>query len=224
VADREEPKPLTIDYYTDMLCVWAWIAQRRIEELTDQWGERIRIVHHCVNVFADTADKMDRQWGDRGSFDGFAEHVQTAAAAYDTAQVHPDLWRKVRPTTSATAHLLVKAAALTRSPAAATVLAGAIRYAFFVEARDISQLRVLLDIAATEGFDPEHLNDALASGRAMAALLTDYSGSEARGVKGSPSWVMNDGRQILYGNLGYRILHANVEELLNHPEQEASWC
>jgi predicted DsbA family dithiol-disulfide isomerase len=26
-------KPLVIDYYSDILCVWAWIAQRRIEEL-----------------------------------------------------------------------------------------------------------------------------------------------------------------------------------------------
>jgi predicted DsbA family dithiol-disulfide isomerase len=224
VDDREELQPLTIDYYTDMLCVWAWIAQRRIEELTSQWGERIRLVHHCVNVFADTADKMERQWRDRGGFDGFAEHVQTAAAAYETAHVHPDLWRKVRPTTSATAHLLVKAAALSRSPAAATALADAIRHAFFVQARDISQLPVLMDVAAGEGFDTGRLNDVLASGRAMAALLSDYSASEERGIRGSPSWVMNDGRQILYGNLGYRILHANVEELLHHPEQEASWC
>ena len=26
-------QPLVIDYYTDILCVWAWVAQRRIEEL-----------------------------------------------------------------------------------------------------------------------------------------------------------------------------------------------
>ena len=58
----------------------------------------------------------------------------------------------------------------------------------------------------------------------MAALLSDYGASDAQGIKGSPSWVMNQGRQVLYGNLGYRILHANVEELLSHPEQEASWC
>ena len=25
--------PIVIDYYTDVLCVWAWIAQRRIDEL-----------------------------------------------------------------------------------------------------------------------------------------------------------------------------------------------
>ena len=218
------PEALTIDYYTDILCVWAWIAQRRIEELETQWGEQIQLAHHCVNVFADTEEKMARQWGDRGGFDGFADHVQASASAYETAPVHPDLWRKIRPTTSATAHLVLKATEITRSPAAGIHLAAAIRHEFFVEARDISQLQVLMEIAAAEELDPGELNEALISGRAMAALLSDYSASDAQGIKGSPSWVMNEGRQILYGNLGYRILHANVEELLNHPEQEASWC
>ncbi len=221
---QQSAKPVTIDYYTDILCVWAWIAQRRMEELAAQWGEKIQVTHHCVNVFADTSEKMVRQWGDRGGFDGFAAHIQTSAAAYDTAPVHPGLWRTVRPTTSATAHLLLKAAELNNSSATAIRLAAAIRQAFFIDARDISQLQVLMEIAAAEGLDTGALNEALISGKAIAALLSDYASCEAQGIKGSPSWVMNDGRQILYGNLGYRILHANVEELLRHPEQEASWC
>jgi hypothetical protein len=35
---------------------------------------------------------------------------------------------------------------------------------------------------------------------------------------------MNQGRQILYGHVGYRVLNANIEELLSHPENKASWC
>jgi predicted DsbA family dithiol-disulfide isomerase len=218
------PEPLTINYYTDILCVWAWIAKRRIDELEAEWGAQIRLTHHCVNVFGDTEEKMTRQWAARGGFDGFADHVQASASSYETAPVHPDLWRKVRPSTSATAHLVLKAAEITRSDTAAINLATAIRQAFFIDARDISQLPILMEIAAGEDLDPAELNEALVSGRAMAALLSDYSASDAQGIKGSPSWVMNQGRQILYGNLGYRILHANVEELLRHPEQEASWC
>ncbi len=44
------------------------------------------------------------------------------------------------------------------------------------------------------------------------------------GLKGSPSLVMNNGRQVLYGNVGYRIINANVKELLKRPDSEASWC
>lgn len=217
-------QPIVIDYYTDMLCVWAWIAQRKIDELEAQWGDEIRLEHHCVNVFGDTQGKMARQWADRGGYEGFAQHVQDATAVHEEAPVHPELWRKVRPTTSATAHLLLKAAQITASHDAMVGLAVALRQAFFVDAVDISRLEALLPIAEACALDTDRLNDVLVSGEAMAALLSDYSTAEQRGIKGSPSWVMNDGRQILYGNVGYRILHANVEQLLHHPEQEASWC
>lgn len=35
---------------------------------------------------------------------------------------------------------------------------------------------------------------------------------------------LNEGRQILFGNVGYRVLQANIEELIKNPEVEASWC
>ena len=45
------------------------------------------------------------------------------------------------------------------------------------------------------------------------------------GVKCSPSLVLNEGRQTLYGNVGYRIIEANIEGLLREPAAgAASWC
>lgn len=224
--DTPEPDSdrLVIDYYTDVLCIWAWIAQRRVEELEARWDHRIRIEHHCVDVFGDTHGKMAGAWADRGGFDGFAEHVHEAALGYETATVHADAWRRVRPSTSATAHLVLKAAALSDSPDAMVALAGHIRHAFFVDAVDVSHLPTVLEVAVGAGLPGDALTDAIDSGRAAAALLADYQRTESQGIRGSPSWVMNGGRQILYGNVGYRILNANVEELLRHPEQEASWC
>lgn len=45
-----------IDYYTDMLCVWAWIAQPRLEELQRQWGKQIEVRHRYVDIFGDGQD------------------------------------------------------------------------------------------------------------------------------------------------------------------------
>ena len=64
----------------------------------------------------------------------------------------------------------------------------------------------------------------LDSGQAMASLSEDLHHASTQGVKGSPTWVLNEGRQQLYGNVGYRILSANIDELLNNPADEASWC
>jgi hypothetical protein len=37
--------------------------------------------------------------------------------------------------------------------------------------------------------------------------------------------ILNQGRQKLFGNVGYRIIEANIQELLReaNPDQ-ASWC
>jgi hypothetical protein len=36
--------------------------------------------------------------------------------------------------------------------------------------------------------------------------------------------VLNEGRQHLNGNVGYRVIEANVRELLHKPADEMSWC
>lgn len=43
---------------------------------------------------------------------------------------------------------------------------------------------------------------------------------------GSPAYVFNDGRQLLYGNVGYRIIASNLRELMSahRVEGEPSWC
>jgi predicted DsbA family dithiol-disulfide isomerase len=99
-------QPLVIDYYTDILCVWAWVDQRRIEELNRQLGDNIELRYHYVDVFGDVAKKMDAQWKQRGGYVGFAEHVQESAATYDVP-VSPKIWAEIRPATSGNAHLVL---------------------------------------------------------------------------------------------------------------------
>jgi predicted DsbA family dithiol-disulfide isomerase len=216
--------PLEVDYYTDVLCVWAWIAQHRIDEIEKEWGDRIRLRHHCVNVFGDTLNRIGDKWSDRGGYAGFAEHVEESAAPFEFAPINPAIWRDVRPYTSATAHMALKAAELQKSADDANKLAVALRKSFFVEALDIGSVQVVLKIAGDAGFDPVDLESRIESGQALAALVADYERAREISIKGSPSWVLNNGRQILYGNVGYRILSANIEELLKSPVDEASWC
>ncbi|MFT4998949.1 MAG: hypothetical protein ACJA0M_001028 [Chitinophagales bacterium] len=54
--------------------------------------------------------------------------------------------------------------------------------------------------------------------------MSDYQQAKQNSIKGSPSYTIDRGRQTFYGNLGYRVLAADIEELLTSPEEEASWC
>ena len=99
-----------------------------------------------------------------------------------------------------------------------------IRQAFFVDAVDISDLEVLIELAEEASIDRGELRESFRDGSAIAMLSTDLRDAAEQGVRGSPTWVLNEGRQLLYGNVGYRILNANIEELMRHPGTEASWC
>lgn len=220
----ETEQPLTIDYYTDILCVWAWVAQRRVEELHQQFGSRIILHYHYLDVFGDTAGKIQTQWADRGLYEGFAEHVIHSASSFRDAPVNRDIWAKVRPATSANAHLVLKAAAVACGLQVSNELALEVRKAFFVRALDVSDMDTLYGIADEKGLDIGPVQAAIRDGSAMAALMGDYQSAKSQALKGSPSYVMAEGRQTLYGNVGYRVLHANVEELLKNPADEACWC
>jgi predicted DsbA family dithiol-disulfide isomerase len=62
------------------------------------------------------------------------------------------------------------------------------------------------------------------SGAAHAALCADFDAKDRQLVEGSPTFVLNQGRQKLYGNVGYRIIEASINELLADPSDRASWC
>ena len=217
-------QPLVIDYYSDILCVWAWIAQRRIEELQQTFGPALEFRYRYVDIFGDTQAKMDALWQQKGGYDGFAQHVHKAAVGYEHAPINAKTWSQVRPTTSANAHLLLKAVELAYDQPTSVATALMLRQAFFVDAIDISQLDVLYDLAASKDLNPALLQSHIGDGSAIAALMNDYQICKLQTIKGSPSYVIDGGRQVLYGNVGYRVLHANIEELAKNPQQEASWC
>ena len=217
-------EPLVIEYYTDILCVWAWIAQRRVDELEAEYGNKVHFRHRYIDLFGDTQTRMQEHWGDRGSYNGFGEHVCQAATPYISAPVNKDVWRTCRPTTSGNAHLVIKAVELSCGESAAITLALAIRKAFFTDAVDISNLNVLMEMVQAQQTDPQPVWEAINCGAAIAAVMHDYQLAKNQGIKGSPSYVIDGGRQVLYGNVGFRVLHANINELLKNPRDEASWC
>ena len=215
---------ITVDYFSDVLCVWAWIAQPRLEELQKQWGERIALRHRFVDVFGDARQKITTKYGAEDGYQKFHQHIADAAAGFEAASIHADTWCVCRPCSSLPAHLVLKATELVGSQAQLAALALATRRAFFADGVDISDTERLLTLAQGCGIDRAALRDRLDDGSAMAALSSDQRMANSLGVKGSPTWVLNEGRQMLYGNVGYRILSANIEELLTRGGGESSWC
>ena len=63
------------------------------------------------------------------------------------------------------------------------------------------------------------------SGTAHADLEADHRDQRDLMIQGSPTFILNEGRQKLYGNVGYGVIEANINELLRSPTTgAASWC
>lgn len=223
--------PVVADHYSDVLCIWAYCAHVRVKELRHRFGEQISVRYHYVPVFGSTPKKIGAGWAERGGFDAYAEHVRKTAARFPHVRVGDSAWARVRPASSAAPHLFLKAVQLLEgggpSPAEGPYerVDWALRTAFFEDGRDIARRDVQLEVAEAHGLPRAPLEAAMDGGTAMAALLEDVEAQTTQKIEGSPTLVFNGGRQKLYGNVGYRVLEANVEELLHKPDPNwASWC
>jgi predicted DsbA family dithiol-disulfide isomerase len=223
-------KTVPITYFSDALCIWAYIAELRVAALKRSFGEQLHLEFKFCSVFGDTARKIAKNWGGKGGFEGFNAHLLQAAAAFPEITVNPDIWLTVRPASSNSPHLFLKAVSLDEAdggcaPGTMEATLHALRRAFFEDGRDIARWEVQCDVGARSGVNAAVVEAAMHDGTAFAALAADYQDAEAMGVQGSPSFVLNDGRQKLYGNVGFRIIEANIQELLRTPQaDQASWC
>ncbi len=225
-----------ISYFSDVLCIWAYAAQARIDAVKEKFGNTVRLDYRFCSVFGDTARKITLAWKDKGEYAGFNSHLRTVAQRFPHIEVHPEIWLKTRPLTSASAHLFMMAVQhwqqereIEAESGSATSIFDQVMWAFrcgfFRDCRDIARWDVQCELAEALGVDIHAIEKSIRQGTAFARLATDYQDADKMRIEGSPSLVLNEGRQKLYGDVGFRIIEVNIQELLRAPAgDQASWC
>ena len=71
-----------ITYFSDVLCVWAYASQARIDAVREKFGDAVRIEHRFCSVFGDTAGKIASTWKDRGGYEGFNSYLRQVAERF----------------------------------------------------------------------------------------------------------------------------------------------
>ncbi len=227
-----------ISYVSDVLCIWAYVAEVRLDEVRKEFGDSVELEYRFIPIFGATHHRIAEGRKDRGGYAGFGKHVRKVAADFPHVSVNERVWNDVAPTTSSAAHEVLCAARLLTGEGAIDgarrdELAGRtlfeeaawrVRSAFFADARDISQRAVLFDVLDRVGLPVPAIEAKLESGEAMAEMCRDIELRDEHKIEGSPTYYLNQGRQKLYGNVGYRVVSANLRELLEQPRNQASWC
>lgn len=229
---------IQITYVSDVLCVWAYVAEARLDQLRKEFGSSVELEYRFIPIFGATRYRIGEGWKDRGGYSGFGDHVRDVAEGFPHVTVDPRVWTNVAPTTCATAHemlcavrLLVEEGAVgserrddLRGRSLFEEAIWRVRTAFFEDARDISDRNVVLDVLEGIGLPTSKIEAKLASGEATGEACHDVELRDLHKIEGSPTYYLNQGRQKLYGNVGYRVVSANLRELLEQPGQQASWC
>jgi predicted DsbA family dithiol-disulfide isomerase len=219
--------------FSDVLCIWAYVSQAHVDELNRAFADEVMIDVRFCSVFGDARTKLAQRWKDRGGFSGYGAHVRDVADGFEHVVVHADVWRKMQPASSLSCHLFLCAVRRLGKDGklgaeGAEAFAGAcweLRRAFFRDLRDVSQRQVQLEVAEHLGLPVDALVACMDDGSAHAELAADHDLAREHAVTVSPTLILNEGRQRLNGNVSYRVIDANVRELmLQKQEEQASSC
>jgi predicted DsbA family dithiol-disulfide isomerase len=225
--DRRSPLPIT--YWTDPLCVWAFVSQAKHERLLADYAGRIEITSRIVPVFASIPHRFrEGSWAEAGVA-GRVEKTRATAEAFAIEGVDGRLWEIDPPASSWAVGLAVVAARLGaragRLPADAELRYHvALRNTAFHDNRNTARRSVQLEVAESLGLDRGVIEAALDDGSAMAELLEDHCRREHEQVKGSPTYVFDEGREMLYGNVPEAVIRATIDALLEGVMPGGSTC
>ena len=213
---------------------WWRSATRPLRGMKIRDAERVGfMIHQYLDAFSppfgNVVSKMDTTWRERGGVPAYRRHVREIVEKFGHISLHEQTWKTDVPKSSMPAHIFLCAIRRVElsgrcRPSSGDRAAWAVREAFFRQGRDISNERVLLEIAESIGLPAGEIENAIATGAAHAALSEDLELARTQSITASPTLLFNEGRQRLTGNVGYRIIEANIRELLEGAPGQLSWC
>ena len=218
-AYGSDVKPIEFEYWSDPLCVWALVAQPKLEAVLHKHGDLLAPRYRVVPVFGSIPQRFATgSWAERGP-EGLAEATRRVAHQHGLQDVDGGCWLSDCPTSSWSAGAAL-CAVLGMVEDGTITLKVAERYQwrmrerFFLENQNIARRRVQLELAEEVDVPRHVLEDRLDDGTGTRLLWEDHMLRESLGLRGSPTFVFDGGRAMLYGNFSEAVLHATVEELV----------
>jgi predicted DsbA family dithiol-disulfide isomerase len=223
---------LKFSYWSDPLCIWALAAQPKLDRILDEVGEKLSVDYRIVPVFGSLAWRFALgPWAKEG-VEGRVTATRQIAERAGRKDISGECWRRAMPASSWAPAAAIKAVfgldGLDQEgpsgDAAGPVYQRALRECFFVGEKNIALRAVQLEVAEEMGLPRAAIESRLDDGSALAAVWEDQAEKERLHIQGSPTYVFDGGRAMLYGNFDFGILHSTIEELLRGVEPGCSTC
>jgi predicted DsbA family dithiol-disulfide isomerase len=226
---NESQTRIAFSYWSDPLCIWAFVAQDKLDRILADFGGCLEVEYRIVPVFGSLPWRFtEGPWAETG-VDGRVQATRDIARQHGCDGVTGECWKVDMPASSWPAGAAAKAVLQLQRQGRTSADAGArylrrLREAFFVENRNVARRSVQLELAESLDVPRALLQEMLDDGSAWAALWEDHDARERLKIQGSPTYLFEGGRARLYGNFSYGILRATVEELVRGVGPGASAC
>jgi len=229
MTSSDQTRRLTFEYWSDPLCIWAYVAQPRLDAVLARYGNALDVRYHVVPVFGSVPWRFrEGSWAKSG-VGGRVAATQKVAARFGHDDITGACWRDDCPASSWAPGMAIKAVFELEDsgklePGRGAAYQWALRRAFFEDNRNIALRDVQLDVARAEGIETTPITRLLDDGTALALLWEDDNLRNDNRIQGSPTYVFDGGRARLYGNFNERVLQSTVAELLADLVGGASAC
>ena len=225
----EEMTPrLQFSYWSDPLCIWAFVAQSKLERILAEFDGLV-VDYRIVPVFGSVPWRFtEGPWAKEG-LDGRVAATRRIAERAGRSDVSGECWRRAAPASSWVPAAAIKAVFSMERGAECASGTGAryqcsLRERFFVNEENVARRDVQLAAAEALGLPRGQLERRLDDGSAFAAVWEDHIEKERLRIQGSPTYVFDGGRAMLYGNFDYCVLRSTVEEFLRGADPGRSEC
>ncbi len=221
------PTRLQFGYWSDPLCIWALVAQEKLDRVLGELGERVRVDYRIVPVFGSVRGRFTHGPWAKDGVEGRVLATRKIAEQAGRTDVSGECWRRAMPASSWAPAMAIKAAfALDDGHAEenGARYQRALRERFFVGEANIALRSVQLEVAEELVLPRAPIERSLDDGSALAAVCEDHAEKERLRIQGSPTYVLDGGRAMLYGNFDYAILRSTVEELVRGARPGGSAC
>lgn len=205
------------------------MSQPKLDRIVEEFGDRIEVVHHIVPVFGSVPWRLREGAWAKGGVEGRVEVTRRIAVEHQREDIRGTCWHQDCPASSWSPGVAVKAVSALEAKELAPRGSAAeylrrLRERFFVDEQNVARRAVQLHLAEEQRLDRAALERELDDGSALAALWEDYQRKEELRIKGSPTYVFDGGRAMLYGSFPFGILRATVEELVRGATTGGSHC
>jgi predicted DsbA family dithiol-disulfide isomerase len=203
---------LQLDVISDVICPWCFIGKRKLDAALAQLENvQVNLMWRPFQLDPNTPpegydrkEQMKRKFGP----DGGKQIFKNVLAAAEGTGIKWDFEAITRTPNTLNAHRLIRWAASTGQQ---HQIAEALFSAYFEQARDISDVAVLLEIAGLHGMDVPLLADLFQTENDIEATRNDDAAARELGVHGVPAFLAG-GKFLLMGAQEPEYLNRFIEK------------